>query len=131
MKEVKIDRTNFFSFDNTMVLEGVALKGGTHRLKVTKKGKGALYVSSYLRYFTMEERIGASGHELHIQRTYHRLSEVTHTASVEGAAGQGLEERRLRYERIPLKEGDILTSGDLVQVELKITSDNDYSFLAL
>jgi hypothetical protein len=47
-----------------------------------------------------------------------------------GSEGQAVKEKRLRYERIPLKDGDVLESGDLVQVELRVTSDNTYTFLA-
>jgi uncharacterized protein YfaS (alpha-2-macroglobulin family) len=34
-----------------------------------------------------------------------------------------------KYKRIPLESGDMLTSGDLVEVELHIHSKNDYEYL--
>ena len=49
---------------------------------------------------------------------------------VEGADGQKLEEKRLRYERVRLQNGDAIESGDLIQVELEVESDNTYTFLA-
>jgi hypothetical protein len=131
VKEVRISKESFFTFDNRLVIEGVALGGGAHKLRITRKGKGAVYVNAYLRTFTKEDRITASGHELKLDRRFFRLEEVTHTAEVEGAAGQALEEKRLRYRRVPLADGESVASGELVQVELKVTSDNDYSFLAL
>ena len=48
---------------------------------------------------------------------------------VEGAEGQKIIEKRLRYERIPVKNGDTVLSGDVIQVELRVTSDNDYTYL--
>ena len=41
-----------------------------------------------------------------------------------------MEEKRLRYRRVPLAHGDEIRSGELIQVELTLTSDNDYTFLA-
>jgi hypothetical protein len=128
-KAVKIDRDNFFTYDNRFVIEGVALGGGTHTLKITKKGKGALYWSSYLTYFTKEEDIKAAGRELKVQRRYYRLVQIPYEVEVEGARGQKLIEKRLRYERMPIASGDRVESGDLIQVELEVESDNNYTYL--
>ena len=55
---------------------------------------------------------------------------MTEKQSVEGADGQKLTEKRLRYRRVPVNHGDTVKSGEVVQVELKVTSDNDYTYLA-
>lgn len=130
VKQVKINKENFFTFDNSFVLQGPTLTGGKHTLKITKQGKGALYFNTYLRYFTMEEPITAAGHELKVQRTYFKLEQIPFTVAVDGAQGQQLTEKRLRYKRVELNDGDEVNSGDLVQIELKVTSDNDYTYLA-
>ena len=130
VKQVKINKDNFFTFDNSFVLQGATLTGGKHTLKITKQGKGALYFNTYLRYFTKEVPITAAGHELKVQRTYFKLEQIPFNVGVEGAEGQKLTERRLRYKRVPLSDGDQVNSGDLVQIELKVTSDNDYTYLA-
>jgi hypothetical protein len=129
VKEVKISRDNFFTFDNRFVVEGVALGGGTHTLKVSKKGPGALYFNAYLRYFTKERDIKAAGHELKVQRSYFRLRQIPFEVEVEGSKGQKLKEKRLRYERIPIESGDVVKSGELIQVELRVRSDNNYTYL--
>jgi len=129
VKQVKISKDNFFTYDNTFLVEGVALAGGAHTLTVRKDGAGALYYSVRLRYFTKEENITASGLELKLDRTYYLLRRIPYEVEVEGSEGQKLTERRLRYERVPLNEGDRIESGDLVQVELRVTSDNDYTYL--
>ena len=129
VKKVKIDKDNFFSYDNTMILKGAALGGGKHTLKITKDGPGALYFNTYLRYFTKEEHITAAGHELKVDRKYFKLVQVPYEVTVEGAKGQKLTEKRLRYKRVPVKHGDTVQSGDVIQVELKVKSDNDYTYL--
>jgi len=87
-------------------------------------------LNTYLRYFTKEEHITAAGHELKVDRSYFLLKQIPYEVEVEGAAGQALKEKRLRYERVKLKNGDSLESGEVIQVELKITSDNNYTYLA-
>ncbi|MBN1900598.1 hypothetical protein JW926_04645 [Candidatus Sumerlaeota bacterium] len=128
-KTVKIDKDNFFTYDNRFFLEGVTLEGGKHTLKITKKGKGALYFNTYLKYFTKEEHITAAGHELKVDRRYFKLEQIPYEVEVEGSEGQKIMEKRLRYERIPVKQGDTVLSGDVIQVELKVTSDNEYTYL--
>ncbi|MEX2213295.1 MAG: MG2 domain-containing protein [Phycisphaeraceae bacterium] len=131
VKTVKINKDNFFTYDNKFVLEGVALGSGKHTLKITKEGPGALYFNSYLSYFTKEKDIKAAGHELKVERQYFKLDQVKYTVDVEDSTGKTVKEPRLRYERIPLKNGDTVKSGDLIQVELKVISDNNYTYLAL
>jgi len=130
VKQVKINKDNFFTYDNRLVIEGVALTGGEHTLKITKTGPGALYFNTYLRYFTKEEHITAAGRELKVDRTWLKLVRTPYEVEVMGAEGQMVKEKRLRYERVPVKSGDVLQSGDLVQIELRITSDNNYTYLA-
>jgi uncharacterized protein YfaS (alpha-2-macroglobulin family) len=130
VKQVKINRDNFFTFDNQFVIEGPAITGGKHKLTITREGKGAVYFNTYLRYFTMEEPITAAGHELNVERKYFLLKQIPYEVTVQGSKGQEVQEQRLRYERVPLNSGDEVQSGDVVQVELKVTSDNHYTFLA-
>ena len=129
VKKVRINKDNFFTYDNRFVIEGVSLAGGKHTLTVTKEGPGALYFSASLSYFTKEQDIKAAGLQLKLERSYYLLKQIPFSAEVEGAKGQKLAEERLRYERVPLKDGDRIASGDVVQVELRVTSDNDYTFL--
>jgi hypothetical protein len=129
VKKVRINRDNFFTYNNSLVLTGAALDAGRHTLKITKDGPGALYFNTYLRYFTKEEHITAAGHELKVDRKYFKLVQIPYVVEVEGAAGQKLKERRLRYQRVPVKHGDTVASGDVIQVELKVASDNDYTYL--
>jgi len=129
VKKVKINKESFFTYDNSFVVEGVALGAGKHTLTITKEGPGALYYSAYLRYFTKEEHISSAGLQLKVDRTYYLLRQIPFEVEVEGSEGQKLTERRLRYERVPLNDGDRVGSGDLIQVELRIKSDNDYTYL--
>ncbi|MFO8006769.1 MAG: alpha-2-macroglobulin family protein, partial [Candidatus Brocadiia bacterium] len=128
-KTVKISRDNFFTYDNRLVVEGAALEGGPHTLTISRDGPGAVYYSAWVRYFTKEEHIPASGLQLKLGRRYFLLRQIPYEVEVEGSEGQKLTERRLRYERVPLQDGDRIESGDVIQVELEVEADNDYTYL--
>ena len=130
VKEVKINRENLFSFDNAFVLAGVEVPAGDHKIEFVKQGTGALYYNAYVTNFTLENPIKRAGLEVKVDRKFYRLvPRKGATAKVAGARGQAIDQRVEKYDRRLLNEGDTLTSGELVEVELEIDSKNDYEYL--
>lgn len=83
--------------------------GGSNQIKIVKHGKGALYVSSALEYFTADDNVPAqSGGGLKITREYLRL-QVTEDA--DGKAS---------WKILPLGNSE-LRSGDMIVVRLRLT----------
>jgi len=147
MKEVKLTKENFFTFDNQLLLHGVQLKPGAHKVTLTKHGQGALYYSAYLSYFTKEEDVKGAGNEIFVERQYFKLVPKTekvvkpgfvrnligagHPASeVRPASATGRTELRDLYNRVLLRNGDTVASGDKIEVVLKLTAKNTYDYLA-
>ena len=147
MKEIKLTKENFFTFDNQLLLRGLQLKPGAHTVTLAKNGQGALYYSAYLSYFTKEEDVKGAGNEIFLQRQYFKLvpkSEAVvkpataftrtgagHPASqAKSASAGGRVELHDAYTRLPLKTGDTVASGDQIEVVLKITAKNTYDYLA-
>jgi len=129
-RKVRISKDNFFTYDGALVIEGADVPTGRSLLTVTKDGPGALYYTVRLSYYSTECPVRATGHELKLQRSYYRLERIPHAETVEGAQGQAVREERLRYRRVPIEDGAQVNSGDLIQVELRVASDNDYTYLA-
>jgi hypothetical protein len=147
MKEVTLTKTNFFTFDNQLLLHGLQLKPGPHKITLSKQGQGALYYSAYLSYFTKEEDVKGAGNEIFVERQYFKLVPRTEQVSkpkrtfwLSGAAHSASEatpasatlpvELRDIYTRVPLKSGDAVASGDKIEVVLKLTAKNTYDYLA-
>jgi uncharacterized protein YfaS (alpha-2-macroglobulin family) len=146
MKEIKLTKENFFTFDNQLFLHGLQLKPGPHQVTLTKNGRGALYYSAYLTYFTKEEAVKGAGNEIFITREYFKLvpgteqvirpritgrTGASHPASeARPARATGRVELRDSYLRVPLKDGDAVASGDKIEVVLKLTAKNTYDYLA-
>jgi len=149
VKDVHITKDNFFTFDNRVALYGLQVKPGPHTITLEKQGAGALYYSAYLSYFTKEEDIKGAGNEISVTREYYQLKPKTEPVVARTQspgwfgwnsplpAGQekpdeaaGRTELRSGYDRILLKNGDAVTSGEQIEVVLKIHAKNTYDYLA-
>jgi uncharacterized protein YfaS (alpha-2-macroglobulin family) len=93
------------------------LRDGGNEIRIEKTGKGTLYHAAYLKYFSREDPIPAAGNEIFVKREYFRY------------AGRPTLLKGYVYDRIPLKDGDQVQSGDRVEVKLTVESKNHYEYL--
>jgi uncharacterized protein YfaS (alpha-2-macroglobulin family) len=128
-KDVHIDKSNLFSFDNKLILTGDKVTTGKHTLEIKRKGSGPVYFNAYVTYFTLEDFITKAGLEVKVNRKYYKLTRVEDKTKVSGSKGQALEQRVEKYERTELPNLATVKSGDLVEVELEIESKNDYEYV--
>ena len=128
-KDVTINASNLFSFDNKLILTGQAISAGAHTLEFKKKGAGPLYFNVYSTNFTLEDHIAGAGLEIKVARKYYKLTRVDKQEKVEGAHGQVIDQKVEKYERHELADLATLKSGDLVEIELEIDSKNDYEYI--
>ncbi|HEX2948753.1 MAG TPA: alpha-2-macroglobulin family protein, partial [Armatimonadota bacterium] len=129
VKTVKIDKSNLFSFDNKVVLEGAAVTNGQHTIELTRSGSGPLYYNAYLTNFTLEDPITKAGLEIKVNRKFYKLIPEDATAKTEGMRGEAVDLKVEKYRREELKDLSTVKSGDLLEVELEIDSKNDYEYL--
>jgi uncharacterized protein YfaS (alpha-2-macroglobulin family) len=149
-----VTRDNALLFDNRFVVPDGLLRTGADTLAIAKQGSGACYYSVTARFFSQEESIPASGNGIFVTRRYFRLLPETAAGAPVAAPvdidrpnpflagrydllaemGTETEEQDTdsgpRYERVALKEGETVTSGDLIEVELSLEAKNDYAYLA-
>jgi uncharacterized protein YfaS (alpha-2-macroglobulin family) len=119
---IHFTRANALDGTARVHLSGDAVPGGDSTVTVTTTGRGNCYYTVSARYFTMEEDIPAAGYELHVRRSYFKL--IPHEVKRDGRTV-------LEYERVPLKTGDAVTSGERIEVVCAIQADNDYDYVAL
>jgi uncharacterized protein YfaS (alpha-2-macroglobulin family) len=148
-----VTRENALLFDHQFIVPDELLESGKQTLTIQKDGPGTLYYGAYTRYFSLEEPIKATGNEIYVERRYYRL--IPGTASGQPASkpmeidrpnpfltgkyelltvggewtGSIDTDGGPRYERVALKDGEIVTSGDLLEVELRLESKNDYEWI--
>jgi uncharacterized protein YfaS (alpha-2-macroglobulin family) len=128
-KDVRIDKSNLFSFDNKLVLVGDKVTTGKHTLEIKRKGSGPVYFNAYVTNFTLEDFITRAGLEVKVNRKYYKLTRVDEKIKVSGSKGQALDQAVEKYTRAELPNLAMVKSGDLVEIELEIDSKNDYEYL--
>ena len=147
----RVNRDNMLFFDNRFITGDLFLENGANKVTIEKQGKGNLYWNASSEYFSLEEPIKASGNALKIKRRYFKLtrnpevkpeqSDVTFSTTAIGGpvtnAKRGIVPPRPRpaetpkqeFTRSEIKDNATLSSGDLIEVELTLDADNDYSYL--
>ena len=80
-------------------------------------GSGALYFAAEGRFFSLEEPVKAAGNELFVRRDYYRL------------APRPTLLKGVQYDKVPLRDGDSIASGERVEVVISVETKNDYSYL--
>ena len=153
-REFAVSKENALFFDNQFVVPDELLETGTQTLSVTKDGPGTLYYTAYTKYFSLEEPIRATSNEISVRRRYYRIIPGTASGTPEPialdperpnpfltgkyelltAGGEWVMPRRTadgpRYDRKALADGEVLQSGDQIEVELLLEAKNDYEYLA-
>ncbi|MDO4573580.1 MAG: MG2 domain-containing protein [Planctomycetia bacterium] len=130
VKTVAFTKENLFTSDNTFTLSGEEVTGGEHVVTLRRTGSGPLFANGYATFFTLEDFITKTGLEVKVERKYYKLvRDENATETRAGSRGQVVKEKVEKYTRVPLKSGAVVTSGDLIEVELFIQTKNDYTFL--
>jgi uncharacterized protein YfaS (alpha-2-macroglobulin family) len=124
VKEFRATKKSVLGLEATVVLPDEALTSGAMDVTVVLGGRGVVYASAFLEYFTKEQFIKGAGHEIGVKRSYSKLIPVVKDTKT----WRGKIKVR-DYRKEPLADGATIKSGDLIEVRLHIESRNDYSFL--
>jgi uncharacterized protein YfaS (alpha-2-macroglobulin family) len=81
------------------------------------RANAPVYFSAEARFVSLEEPVKAAGNELFVKREYFRLAPKP--TLLKGVV----------YDRIPLRDGDTVISGERVEVVDTIETKNDYEYL--
>jgi len=91
---------------------------GANRIEIARTaGTGPLYFAAEASFFSLEEPVRARGNLLFVRRQYYRL------------AGRPTLLAGTVHDRVPLADGDRVTSGDRIQVVLTVEAKNDLEYL--
>ena len=116
VKTLKATPENALSFDGKVEVPTSLLKTGKNEIALKKNGDGPLYYAADLQYYTLEEPITAASHILSVDRKYLR---VVREIDKDG---------RETEKKLPISGS--LKSGDEIEVELTINSENSLGYIA-
>jgi uncharacterized protein YfaS (alpha-2-macroglobulin family) len=124
LKTVTFTKETMLAGEGTVFVSGKAIPTGKLEVGFEVKGQCSMYANAFLTYFTKEPKIEGSGNEIFIDRTYWKLIEKK--KKVKTWRG---EITKIDYDRVRIKEGDEVKSGDLIEVKIVVESKNDYEYL--
>ena len=94
------------------------LRDGQNEISIVRKsGTGPLYFSAAAEFFSLEEPLKPAGNEIFVRRQYFKL--VNHPTLLKGFVS----------ERVLLKDGETIKSGDRIEVLLTVEAKNNYDYL--
>ena len=108
----------FQSTDNTALQEfSVKPQMGENTITIKKDGRGKVYYSAYIEYYSKEKDIPAVAEGIEVKRSYFRLTPKTDANGT------------ITFERAPL-EGSI-KQGEVFEVELEVSATRNYEYVML
>ncbi len=103
---------------STFAIDPQLLRDGANSVRIVRKGgAGPIYFLAHASFFSHEEPIQPAGHELFVRRDYYKL--VPYATLLKG----------YEYDRLPMKDGDSIVSGERVEVVLTIETKNNLEYL--
>lgn len=136
VKTVSSTKETLFTFDNEFRMSGKNLTDGKHAVTIRrKKGGGNIYANATLSYFSLEDPIPAAGNAVTVERSYYRIEkETVRDAAVRDTqtdGGELISQGRDVTRRTLLNNGDIIASGDVIEVVMSVKTKNDVEYLML
>jgi len=100
------------------IIPASAVRDGVNEIRVHRtQGSGSLYFAAEARFFSLEEPVKAAGNEIFVRRDYFHL--VGHPTLLKGQL----------YDRVPLRDGETIASGERVEVVVTVETKNDCEYL--
>jgi alpha-2-macroglobulin len=99
-------------------VDAALVRDTTQEIRIRRTGgTGPIYFAAEARFVSLEEPIKAAGNELFVRRDYYRL------------APRPTLLKGVRYDKVPLRDGEAIASGERVEVVITVEPKNDYSYL--
>jgi len=109
---------NVLTAPSLYTIDPKLIRDGVNSIQIRRTGgQGALYFSAQAHFFSLEEPVTPAGNELFVRRQYFKL--VGRPSLLKGYV----------YEKLPLNDGDTVTSGDRIETVLTIDAKNNYEYL--
>ncbi|HYJ44990.1 MAG TPA: hypothetical protein VEV81_00150, partial [Pyrinomonadaceae bacterium] len=114
----RLTAADALSAPSRFTIPGELIRDGANDIRIRRvSGTSPIYFSTEARFFSLEEPIKAAGNEIFVRREYFKL--VGRPTLLKGYV----------YDRVPLRDGEEVTSGDRIQVVVTIEAKNNYEYL--
>jgi alpha-2-macroglobulin len=115
-REVK--GADVFNAPSRFTINPTLIRSGDNKIQIKRRdGTTPVYFAAEATFFSLEEPVTAAGNEIFVKREYFRL------------AGRPTLLKGFVYDRVPLKDGETIRSGERIETVLTIESKNNYEYL--
>jgi uncharacterized protein YfaS (alpha-2-macroglobulin family) len=113
----KVSGADVFNAPSRFTVDPKLIKDGANEIRIRRKGEGAVYFAAEAKFFSLEEPIPPAGNEIFVKREYYKL--VGRPTLLKGYV----------YDKVPLKDGESVKSGERIETVLTIETKNNYEYL--
>ncbi len=113
----KVSGTEVFSAPSRFTVPSASIKDGANDIRIKRKGEGAIYFAAEAKFFSLEEPIPAAGNEIFVKREYFKL------------VGRPTLLKGFVYDKVPLKDGESVKSGERIETVITVETKNNYEYL--
>jgi alpha-2-macroglobulin len=107
-----------FNAPSRFTVDAKLIRSGENRIQIKRRdGTTPIYFAAEATYFSLEEPIPAAGNEIFVKREYFRL------------VGRPTLLKGFVYDKVPLKDGETIRSGERIETVLTIEAKNNYEYL--
>jgi hypothetical protein len=114
----KLTAEDALSAPSQFAIDRELIRDGANEIRIARKsGRGPIYFAAQAKFFSLEEPLTPAGNEIFVKRQYYKL--VGRPTLLKGYV----------YDKLPLGDGESVTSGDRVEVVMTIEAKNNYEYL--
>lgn len=120
VRGIEVTPQNALTVDGKVEVDPTLLQTGDNRIEIVRDGQGACYYTALLEYYTREDPITAAANYIAAERKYYRVVDYTDP-----------ETKTRQTRREPLTAGQVVASGDQIEVEVTVDSENEFDYICL
>ncbi|HLE62507.1 MAG TPA: hypothetical protein VI750_05170, partial [Pyrinomonadaceae bacterium] len=114
----RVTAADTLSAPSQFAIDRKYIRDGANEIRIRRtSGSGPLYFGSQASFFSLEEPIKPAGNEIFVRREYYKL--VGRPTLLKGYV----------YDRVALKDGEVVASGERVEVVITVEAKNNYEYL--
>ncbi|MFN7949059.1 MAG: alpha-2-macroglobulin family protein [Blastocatellia bacterium] len=114
----KLSAADALSAPSQFTISRELIRDGSNEIRIARRGGASpVYFSAQAQFFSREEPLKAAGNEIFVRRDYYKL--VGRPTLLKGYV----------YDKVPLRDGESVMSGERIETVITIEAKNNYDYL--
>lgn len=114
----RVTAEDVFNAPSQFTIDNRLIRDGTNDIRILRRrGASPIYFAANAEFFSLEEPLTEAGNEIFVRREYFKL--VARPTLLKGYV----------YERLPLRDGESVMSGERVEAIIVVEAKNNYDYL--